>query len=1382
VRVYAPLAALVSLVLLVGGADPAYAGIFSVVPANSAEDPADEIAQDDALLAIATTDLGGGEICVIPAVFESSPGNTLSCDDEGVGWASTNQITGIGTVFTPIQPPLLRLGTWRLLGDGQCLEYMDDVCLTPSTDAVSQPFTVTPCENGCDPAPAFEALAAWKQWAGGDLGNATTFNCIVGTVYDNKDKIQSGVKNFRAARKVGDWVEDQIEDKSELLGDIAEEGIGIIGFGVFSFAVPDFPMPPAYNDLIFGMAKDIVCKQDKMLDDIEADPPKDGYTVVTPPAIEDWPTTGDPLGDRLIESMEEVSAYGRAQLDAVEHYQGALRDGWTRYEHVQARAVADFGDALVVATRKMQRRLDALQKHLAATEEGSAPLFTAGDVAMLSTLFQRIRSSGFTASETAELEGLGLTPAMIEKYRSAYDVRIEDAPVGRSMAQVMGDLVDALETTEGPLQTLGNEAAHTAQINNAPPDASFDLSTSSGLAPLPVEFTDTSTDFDLDPLTVTWDFGDGTFGAGKTAAHTFTGSGVYTVTETVSDGYVTDTETHEVTVGAGAIRIRPRLNPEAGGSVDFAFGDGPVLTAPYGGDKTRGVAPGSYELTAGLPGLEADLTGLACDDGGSAGPSTVDLEHGTAHVEVEAGELVTCTFTWTRRAQLIVGQLTDPPDLRAHPQMFTYTREGAEPLETFHGQATSLSVKPGEYDVVQAPPPAEAPLSEIHCDDADSTVAVADRRATFRLDPGEAVNCTFTNHLHTGRLVIAEQHGSPARKFAFWNDGANVLTQLAAGETLELERLPGDYSFTQVAAAGWKLDTVACDDGGSAHASTTSLAHRRAVVRLDPDEVVHCTFTNVKVAPPELARGRVVATGHDADYHCMTSGGQTQCHFLERAIEYARAGSPHPEKPVLALDPSIMVSGALQRAFGTLDGDGVPVTEMAPQSELFADTPLDTDHYSAIVVASDVTCGGCTFNTGSSTPDSDALLARKTDFAEFFNDGGGIVALAGGTHGDGQGDDDTYYAFMPLPIGGVAVAAPFSLTPAGEALGFEMGTGRLDDINCCATHNSFQEPPEGSPLKVAEIDGSGVPETLFGEGTIVNGGIVDDTDAPVTTATVTPKANTAGWHKGDATVHLKADDGDGGVGVEKITWTVATAARTVTSGSSADLPVSAAGVTTVHFHATDKAGNAEAEKTFTVRIDRTAPGIAIASPAPGASVVAGTTLSARFACTDAGSGVAACSGSTANGGALPTATPGAFVLEVSATDKAGNAAALTRPWTVRAAIAPPPAPVAPAPPAPKPAPKEEHAVLGLSQSRRCVSRRKFVIRLREPRGDKLLSARVLVNGKRVKTLRGKRLKAPVNLTGLPKGRFKVKVIGRTRNGRTVSEQRRYRTCAKKRRK
>jgi hypothetical protein len=83
-------------------------------------------------------------------------------------------------------------------------------------------------------------------------------------------------------------------------------------------------------------------------------------------------------------------------------------------------------------------------------------------------------------------------------------------------------------------------------------------------------------------------------------------------------------------------------------------------------------------------------------------------------------------------------------------------------------------------------------------------------------------------------------------------------------------------------------------------------------------------------------------------------------------------------------------------------------------------------------------------------------------------------------------------------------------------------------------------------------------------------------------------------------------------------------------------------------------------------------------------------------------------------------------------------------------------------------------VLG-TQAKSCTSRRSFKIKLRN-RGQKVVKATVIVNGKRVRVLKGKRLTSRVNLRGLPKGRYSVQIKLELANGKTISGVRKYFTC------
>jgi hypothetical protein len=79
----------------------------------------------------------------------------------------------------------------------------------------------------------------------------------------------------------------------------------------------------------------------------------------------------------------------------------------------------------------------------------------------------------------------------------------------------------------------------------------------------------------------------------------------------------------------------------------------------------------------------------------------------------------------------------------------------------------------------------------------------------------------------------------------------------------------------------------------------------------------------------------------------------------------------------------------------------------------------------------------------------------------------------------------------------------------------------------------------------------------------------------------------------------------------------------------------------------------------------------------------------------------------------------------------------------------------------------------------CVSRRSFDIHIAKVHGETIRSATVYVNGKRVRVVRGTRLRAAVRLTGLPRGTFKVRIRAITTTGRVTTSTRTYHTCAKK---
>jgi DNA-binding beta-propeller fold protein YncE len=135
---------------------------------------------------------------------------------------------------------------------------------------------------------------------------------------------------------------------------------------------------------------------------------------------------------------------------------------------------------------------------------------------------------------------------------------------------------------------------------------------------------------------------------------------------------------------------------------------------------------------------------------------------------------------------------------------------------------------------------------------------------------------------------------------------------------------------------------------------------------------------------------------------------------------------------------------------------------------------------------------------------------------------------------------------------------------------------------------------------------------------------------------------------------LEATDGPGGSGVAN-TYYRLNGGETMAYSTDA-VHVSAEGTTAVSFWSVDEAGNTETAKTATIRIDTTPPTIDITSPGDQAGYYLHEAVTAAWSASDELSGLAAASGTVAEGAQLDTSMPGEHSFSVSATDEAGNRA------------------------------------------------------------------------------------------------------------------------------
>src|SRR5262249_14440599 len=106
-------------------------------------------------------------------------------------------------------------------------------------------------------------------------------------------------------------------------------------------------------------------------------------------------------------------------------------------------------------------------------------------------------------------------------------------------------------------------------------------------------------------------------------------------------------------------------------------------------------------------------------------------------------------------------------------------------------------------------------------------------------------------------------------------------------------------------------------------------------------------------------------------------------------------------------------------------------------------------------------------------------------------------------------------------------------------------------------------------------------------GTPPGAGTASDAIPPSTFAAPSQAPNTDGWNSGPVTVKLAAADNAGGSGVKEIHIALsgATIGSRVEAASFARVDIVAQGETTLTYFAVDNAGNQEAPKTLTVRIN-----------------------------------------------------------------------------------------------------------------------------------------------------------------------------------------------------
>lgn len=230
-------------------------------------------------------------------------------------------------------------------------------------------------------------------------------------------------------------------------------------------------------------------------------------------------------------------------------------------------------------------------------------------------------------------------------------------------------------------------------------------------------------------------------------------------------------------------------------------------TGYTGFSLTDQATPNSQTLNAGTYGVSETIpagwhqTSVVCtsDVNGTENPTAIQLT---------ANETVTCVFTNTKD-----GSITIKKNVVGTNKSFTFTGDVSGSLS--NTQTATANVVPGTYHATETTDPGYV-LTNLSCDDNNSTGSTATGIATFNVEAGEHVTCTYTNSeiptLKLNKTVVNDNGGTAVvNDFQAKIDGGNVTWGSVNNETVGAHTA-SEVSLPTYTASAWGGD---CASNGS---------------------------------------------------------------------------------------------------------------------------------------------------------------------------------------------------------------------------------------------------------------------------------------------------------------------------------------------------------------------------------------------------------------------------------------------------------------------------------------------------------------------------------------------------------------------------------------